>query len=209
MLFFATASTQRVRDAMRAGLLGQIVTPSAGNRLEPGVQWIADNAVFGDKYPGDREYLDWLAGFADQAGGCRFAVAPDVVCDHEATYERSAPMLAPIRRVVGRVGYVAQNGATPENLPWGVFDALFLGGDTAWKLGGEARALVGAARDRGVWTHMGRVNSLVRLRYAKAIGCDSADGTYLAFGPDRNLPRLLGWLRLVNDQPPLFTWSAS
>ena len=26
------------------------------------------------------------------------------------------------------------------------------------------------------------------------IGCDSVDGTYLTFGPDVNLPRLLDWL---------------
>jgi hypothetical protein len=31
---------------------------------------------------------------------------------------------------------------------------------------------------------MGRVNSLKRLRYASAIGCDTADGTYVAFAPD-------------------------
>jgi hypothetical protein len=37
------------------------------------------------------------------------------------------------------------------------------------------------ARRRGVWTHMGRVNSERRLRYAALIGCQSADGTYLAF----------------------------
>lgn len=46
---------------------------------------------------------------------------------------------------------------------------------------------------------MGRVNSLRRLRHAAAIGCDSADGTYLAFGPDRNLPRLLDWIGAVNE----------
>jgi hypothetical protein len=47
----------------------------------------------------------------------------------------------------------------------------------------------------GKGTHMGRVNSNRRLQYAATIGCDSADGTYLAFGPDQNLPRLLWWLR--------------
>ncbi len=45
-------------------------------------------------------------------------------------------------------------------------------------------------------------------RYAAAIGCDSADGTYLTFGPDVNLPRLLSWTRL-NDHAALFEgWSA-
>jgi hypothetical protein len=43
-----------------------------------------------------------------------------------------------------------------------------------------------------------RVNSLRRLRYAAAIGCHSADGTHLAYAPDRNLPTLLGWLRVAS-----------
>ena len=42
------------------------------------------------------------------------------------------------------------------------------------------------------------VNSLRRLRYAHSIGCRSADGTCLAFGPDLHLPRLLGWLADLN-----------
>ena len=60
------------------------------------------------------------------------------------------------------------------------------------------------AKARLKWVHMGRVNSLRRLRYASAIGCDSADGTYLRFGPDVNLPTLQGWLRDVNGQSTLF-----
>jgi hypothetical protein len=51
---------------------------------------------------------------------------------------------------------------------------------------------------------MGRVNSLRRHRYAAAIGCDSADGTYLTRGPDENLPKLLGWVRDGRTQDPLF-----
>lgn len=34
------------------------------------------------------------------------------------------------------------------------------------------------------------------------IGCDSADGTYLAYGPDTNLPKLETWLRKL-DRPQL------
>jgi hypothetical protein len=36
---------------------------------------------------------------------------------------------------------------------------------------------VSEARARGVWVYMGRVNSLRRLAYAAAIGCDWIDGT--------------------------------
>lgn len=182
---------------MRAGLLGQIVTPAAGNRVLEDVDWIADNAVFADKYPGDEAYLSWLENLPHKHR-CRFAVAPDVVGDAEATYARSTPMLAKIRAMVP-VAYVAQNGATIDTLPWADFDALFIGGDTAWKLGPEARALIGEARRRGIWAHMGRVNSGGRLQRAADSGCDSVDGTYLAFGPDTNLPKVLRWLRLTNS----------
>lgn len=58
-----------------------------------------------------------------------------------------------------------------------------------------------AADDR--WVHMGRVNSKKRLDTARAMGCDSVDGTYLTFGPDTNLPRLLSWLAAAAREPML------
>lgn len=42
--------------------------------------------------------------------------------------------------------------------------------------------------------HMGR-----RLLYAASIGVASADGTYLAFALDKNLPRLLTWLDALKE----------
>jgi hypothetical protein len=48
---------------------------------------------------------------------------------------------------------------------------------------------------------MGRVNSRRRLAYAATIGCDSVDGTHLAYGPDRRLPELIGWLTECNARP--------
>lgn len=204
MEYFATASGPKVRDAMRAGLLGQIVTPAAGNVVTPGVDWIADNAVFAGKYPGDEAYLTWLAGLPHK-DRCRFAVAADVVGDHEATLARSLPMLARIR-AMAPVAFAAQNGAAIATVPWDQFDVLFLGGDTDWKLGSDARALTAEAKRRGKSVHMGRVNSQRRLQKAADSGCDSADGTYLAFGPDINLPTLLRWVNAVN-RPSL--WEAS
>lgn len=195
MRYFATASTERVRDAMRAGLLGQIITPASGNKLLPGVEWCADNAVYTNRYPGDEKYLAWLADRTWAAALCAFAVAPDVVGDAAATLARSAPMLPRIRALGLPVALAAQNGLETLHVPWNEFDVLFIGGDTTWKLGTQARSLATDARQRGKGVHMGRVNSHRRLQHAATIGCDSADGTYLAFGPDQNLPRLLYWLR--------------
>lgn len=66
---------------------------------------------------------------------------------------------------------------------------------TEWKLGRAAALLTQEAKRRGKPVHMGRVNSRRRLRYAASIGCDTADGTYLLFGPRGvNLPKLLSWV---------------
>ena len=185
---------------MSLGLLDCIETPKQGNRPVEGATWCADNGCFGKGYPGDDKWFAWLEANAHRADSCLFAVAPDVVGEAQATLDRSAPWFAPIRALGYPVAFVAQDGLESLTAPWDEFDVLFIGGSTEWKLGAEARALTVEAKRRGKHVHMGRVNSLARLRYADAIGCDSADGTYVAFGPDTNLPHVLGWLRDVNDQ---------
>jgi hypothetical protein len=158
---------------------------------------------------------------------CLFAAAPDVLGDAAATLARSEPMLPLVRLAGMPAALVAQNGLERLEVPWGEFDCLFLGGSaecapcgwvrpwagrelarcprcarrlTEWKLGAAARELAGEAAGRGKWVHMGRVNSLKRLRYAALIGCDSCDGTFLARAPDVNLARLLPWLAQVNSR---------
>lgn len=234
VLYYATPSTEQVRDAIRSGLLGAIATPAQGNRLDDLPALAFDSGCFGKGYPGDTGYLEWLARMQPLAARCRFATAPDVVGDAVATLERSGPFLPIIRALGFPAAFVAQNGLDTSTTPWGAFDVLFIGGlpecppcdyirpvaETRrqqcpgcgrfladWKLGPQARELVTEARHRSIWAHMGRVNSHRRLRYADHIGCDSADGTYIRFGPDTNLPKLRGWVRAVNDQGVL--WKAS
>lgn len=202
MLYFANPSTPEIRAAMQAGQLGLIDTPAQGNRRPEGSTWCADNGAFSDRFDEDRWWA-FLTRHADRADSCVFAVAPDVVGDAQATYARSLPWLPKIRSLGYPAAYVAQDGQEDFDPPWDEFDCLFIGGSTDWKLGPHARDLAREAKTRGKWVHMGRVNSRLRLRYAIAIGCDSSDGTYLAFGPNVNLPRLLGWLRHEADQPAL------
>lgn len=205
MRYFANPSTPKVREAMTTGLLDCILTPKQGNRLPDDVRFCADNGAFGKGYPGDDAWWAWLSALP--AERCVFAVAPDVPCDMAATLARSLPWLPRIRSLGMSAALAVQNGAETTGLPWDEFDVLFIGGDTEWKLGRHARALTAEAKLRGKHVHMGRVNSAKRLRYAHHIGCDSADGTYLAFGPDVNLPNVLAWLRSVNT-PDLFGGTA-
>lgn len=117
----------------------------------------------------------------------------NVVGDAQATLLRSRPLLPSIREAGCPAALVAQDGLTSARTPWDEFDVLFLGGGTDWKLGEAAKELTEEAISRGKPVHMGRVNSKKRWKYAESIGCSSADGTYLTFGPDINLPRLLRW----------------
>lgn len=198
MLYLANPCGPEVITAMESGQLGYIDTPAQGNR-RPDVTWCADNGCFSGKWDQDK-WWKFLTDNAYASSTCLFAVAPDVVGDARATYERSLPWLAKIRGLGYPVAYVAQNGQEQFTPPWDEFDVLFIGGDTAWKLGGHARQLVREAKSRGKHVHMGRVNSERRFRYAAAIGCDSADGTYLTFGPSENLPKLLAWTRGLDQQ---------
>lgn len=193
MLYLANPSTPSVRDAMSQGLLGCIDTPAQGNKRHPGWAWAADNGCFSDKWNAGK-WFGWLDGM--DPTGCLFAVVPDVVADADATDARWARYSAAVKALGFPAAYVTQNGchAIPEDA-----DAIFTGGDDAWKLGDQARRLMRQAKERGLWCHMGRVNSLRRLKLAATDGYDSVDGTYLAFGPDTNLPKLLRFLRWANE----------
>ncbi len=193
MLYLANPSSPKIREHMLAGDLGFINTPRQGNRHIPGTVWCADNSCFGIGYPGDDKYIAWLASHAAHKDDCLFATAPDVVGDAKATLARSRPMLSRIREIGYRAALVGQDGMEHLDVPWDEFDCLFVGGSTEWKLGAGAEILIREAKRRGKWVHIGRVNS--RKRYLKfADLADSCDGTYLTFGPDVNLPKLLRWL---------------
>lgn len=186
-----------VRD-IRHERLGFMFTPHMGNRMPEGVLWAADNGRFAapEKYT-DAGYLNWLAKRNPKT--CLFATAPDVVGDHAATVELSLPMLPRIRALGYKAAFVAQDGWHPDTTPWDEFDVLFIGGTDKFKLGIGGEAIKEAKR-RGKKIHMGRVNSFKRLRLAFVLGCDSADGTYLKFGPDINEPKLIKWLDLLSKQ---------
>jgi hypothetical protein len=202
VLYFANPCGDAVITAMHDGAIAYIDTPAQGNKRPTGVLWCADNGAFSDNFDEDK-WWRFLTANAHAADSCAFAVAPDVVGDAEATLARSAEWLPRIRALGYPAAFVAQDGLEALEIPWDEFDCLFIGGTTEWKLGQHARRIAAEAKARGKWLHMGRVNSERRFRYARAIGCDSVDGTYLTFGPDTNLPKLLTWIR-GNDQDYLF-----
>jgi hypothetical protein len=185
------------RRLVVSGDVGVMLTPRVRRKIDACKAWpvwAADNGCFtaGESFDLD-VYLEWLRAMK-VVSGCLFATAPDVLGDASATWKRSRGVLPKLRELGYRAALVAQNGIT--SVDWDAIDCLFVGGDDAFKSSEIADRLCREARARGVWTHLGRVNSETRALRAKAIGYQSADGTLLRFGPDANIGRVKRWIRL-------------
>lgn len=195
-MYLSTISTPEVRKAVRDNpAMGYITTPESyrANQVQEvaGAYWCADNGCFSDRFD-EAKWWSWLS--EQDPASCLFATAPDVVGDHQATLAKSTAWLPKIRALGFPAAFVIQDGATVDTIPWGDCDAVFIGGTTNFKLSDDALAIIFAAKDRGKWVHVGRVNSRRRfMRFADV--ADSCDGTFLAFGPRTRLPELLGWIR--------------
>lgn len=102
------------------------------------------------------------------------------------------------------LAFVLQDGSErPGRVPFGApgLKAVFLGGSDEFKLGADAARLVRQARHRGLYAHMGRVNSDRRIQHARSIGCTSVDGTGWTTWRDANLPRGLRSCEQAREQP--------
>lgn len=186
--------------------------------------WVGDNGAFTTTKKGfsAEKFREMLRRpmLLKNRGKCLFVVAPDklvvlpdgkVVGDARGTLEQFSDWAKEIRALGYPVAFVAQNGLETmlDEVPWELVDVLFLGGgpDPAlataknkrgeWKESAGARACVIRAAAEGKRTHMGRVNGFRRMNIADDWGVDTVDGTYLAFGPDVNLPKLLSWIEKI------------
>lgn len=207
MIFLTGSSGPMSRTV--ADRIGILCTPVTSYRPQRPLYrcWAADNGQYAP--PGEKpkttveQWWSWLQ--KQDPDGARFASAPDVVADWDATWERSAPWLERIRALGFPAALVAQDGCTPPQIfatadEW---DVLFIGGSTAWKLSHIVVDLIAAAHDLGRPVHAGRVNSYRRIAHFAAIGADTADGNFLGRAPDINVPRMLAWLDKLEHSPAL------
>lgn len=190
--------------------LGTLVTPRNGalpqaRRLWAAhrMPWAADNDAFGDFDAA--AYRAMLARIAGE-GGCLWVSVPDMVGNACGTLHLWHQWACEVEEVAQQpLALVGQDGMEDREIPWGEFDALFLGGSTEWKLSRHAASLAHEAVVRGKHVHMGRCNSARRYRKAQAMGCETVDGTNVCLFPDRWLPVMARALdRQEADQPTLF-----
>lgn len=196
-------------DILPLGMLVQPKTYREGYLRRAGLYtWVAiDNGRFteaGRRLFRPADYDRLIGEGLERAGDhLLFATAPDEPFDWAETLRLFRPWLRRIRRMGCPAALCAQEGMTPESIPWDDFDCLFIGGRDEFKKGPIVRDACREARRRCKWTHMGRVNSLRRLRIALDFGVDSVDGTYLLHearkGRSGEAPHdVVGWLRQIH-----------
>lgn len=126
---------------------------------------------------------------------------PDVVGNAEETINLFPKYSQRIRNVGYKVAFVAQDGQ--ENLPFpDEIDALFIGGSTKWKLGIGAEKCIKRAKEKGLWVHVGRVNTKKRMKHFSLLNVNSVDGTHITYGPDKKRKELIRWME--ETRLPLF-----
>lgn len=208
MIYLTGVSNEGV-TALRRSDIGLMIQPGNSYHLQIDryPAFAGDNAAFGGRFNESK----WLL-MADRAAlhqeRCLFIVCPDrfdphdLANNHRCTVELWHRYKQEIWDRGLPAAFVAQNGCTPDDVPADA-DAVFIGGDDGYKLSETAWAVVAWAKAHGKWAHVGRVNSMERIRACSLSQADSADGTYLKYGPDVNLPKLVGWLDHLNYQPHL------
>jgi len=212
MILMVSGATTTVARYADHPALGRLVQPRSWNEIAPiaraGQPWGADNdALAGIKPDAYLAMLDAIA--RAPRNHLKFVAVPDAVertpagivgswegtrwlwrCWRPALVARGLP-----------AAIVLQDGATPESVPWDELAAVFVGASTRWKLSRSAELLIRMARSRGLWTHVGRVNTMGRLARVEAMGAHSIDGSQFSRWPDRYIPPFLA--RLEYQQLPI------
>lgn len=171
---------------------GLLRGPRSGNSVEKAIAlnmpWALDNDCFSEYHP--KRILRMLYKLRGLPG-CKFAVVPDVVQDHEATLLLFKAWIGTYQALGYPPAFVLQNGVTLDTVPWGSISAIFIGGSTAFKYSETVREIVAVAKRHDLWVHIGRVNTPGRIRYSRSIGCDSFDGTACSIAPRKRIAELL------------------
>lgn len=202
MLSFATSTgTKRNLAALRAAGWGLLVTPDCPKPR--GFDLLAiDNGAWGCHQRGDEWTPEkWQMLVAQHGAIARWTVAPDIVCGGKDSLARSVSWLPWILERTERALIAVQDGMTVADLRSlvGPRVGIFVGGSTDWK-----EATIGMwgklCSESEAWCHVGRVNSIRRIRICAASGVHSIDGTsatrYAITLPKLDNARLTPGLRL-------------
>lgn len=167
-----------------------------------GASWAMDNYCF---VPERFEPDAFMAFMVKCAGlpNCLFVVSPDIPGNAVETLRLFDAWHDRIRALGYPVALAIQNGQESLPVPFRDIDAVFVGGDNAFKYSAFVSELVIEAHRKRVWCHMGRVNSRGRWRYCLDNGFDSVDGSGMVI----ERARVLEALNVLNTpERPQWDW---
>ena len=197
MILLVSGATKDVRMAGQDMNIGALITPQSGNKPPTDIPWAADNAAYSNW--DEKKFVRMLNKISQEETKPIFVACPDVVGNAIETAKQFRCWQPLIKEYNFPVALVLQDGQESIGVPWHEVDAVFIGGTNDFKLGQYVRYIVGAAKEKGKWVHMGRVNSQKRAKYAQKIGCDSIDGTHFSIEP-KTIHKFLRFLKKEQHQ---------
>jgi hypothetical protein len=195
-------ATKTVNGLIPHDYLGKYVTPKSHSNtkaldliLTQGCTWGADN----DCYIGfdESKYIKMIERLP-RVDTLKYITMPDVVGNHEKTIVLFEEWHKKLHKEKLPIAFVLQDGCTVKDVPFDKTKAIFIGGTTEYKLSETVRNIVEIAKKKNKWVHMGRVNSIKRITYARSIGVDSFDGTSFSMFANTYIPKTLELLKKIS-----------
>lgn len=202
MIILVSGATKTVANYPACG---RLISPRGGNSIQKiassGRYWAADNDAF---LAWDQERFWKMLGKITKVDCSRFlwVACPDVVGNAQETINRWIEWYPQLNAIGLPAAFVGQDGleSIPDQIPWHEMSAFFVGGSTEWKLSIVVEQFCREARNRGKWIHIGRVNTLRRIRHAVEIEADSIDGTTFSRYSETYIPRALNRIKNLEKQ---------
>ena len=165
------------------------------NYLKKGIRWCLDSGTFSRQFNESiwKNYVESCMEFKDT---CGFVVIPDVVYNYKETLSMFFKHHSFPKDLGFKCAFVTQDGQPENEIPFELFDVLFIGGSNEHKLGNGVRNMIELAKSNKKKVHVGRVNSVKRINMFS--DCDSWDGTTLSFEPGRK-ERFANCIRSLNQ----------
>jgi len=161
------------------------------SRAPEGFRYALDNGAWtAYQQQAPFNFVKFVKALAAYGANADWVVAPDIVEGGAASLELSLSWLRYVQSETTRVLIAVQDGVVHNDIAAYLKQdvGIFIGGSTPWKL-----ATLGYWGDLGrrcnCWVHVGRVNSMRRIRLCAVAGAHSFDGTSVTKFPS-TLPRL-------------------
>ena len=158
---------------------GQLLTPLTRYSLSSVGNFAIDNGAYSGFR--SRAFEALVQRSKPNRDRCLFVSVPDVVGSVRRTKECWDRRFDVCPYLHGwPLAFVAQDGCENLEIPWGQFEAVFIGGTNDFKDSKSALDVVSAAKIMRKHIHVGRVNSVHRFLRFHRSGADTCDGSGLA-----------------------------